>query len=206
LYTLQQAAEVEIVGLLTTVTEPYARISMHGVRQSLLEQQVAALKLPVHVVTIPADGDNDVYAARMGAALQTCMAQGVETVAFGDLFLEDVRAYREDNLAQIGMTGLFPLWERDTRELAGEFIELGFKAVVTCVDTETLDASFAGRMIDRAFLRDLPGEVDPCGENGEFHSFVFDGPTFAHPIPITTGETVLRDNRFCFCDLIPDDQ
>jgi uncharacterized protein (TIGR00290 family) len=206
LYTLRRSRRCTVAALLTTVNEHYQRISMHGVRQSLLEQQAAALGLPVHPVYLSQTSSNEEYEARMEAALRSYQSQGVEVVAFGDIFLEDLRAYRERNLARIGMSGLFPIWKRDTRELVQTFIHLGFKAVVTCVDTQALDAEFAGRMIDENFVRDLPPGVDPCGENGEFHSFVFDGPLFNQPVRISVGETVLRDERFCFCDLIPHDE
>jgi uncharacterized protein (TIGR00290 family) len=206
LYTLRRSRRHSVAALLTTVNEHYQRISMHGVRQTLLERQAAALGLPVHPVYLSQTSSNDEYESRMEAALRIYQSQGVETVAFGDIFLEDLRAYRERNLTRIGMSGLFPIWKRDTRELVHTFIRLGFKAVVTCVDTQALDAEFAGRMIDEDFVRDLPPGVDPCGENGEFHSFVFDGPLFRQPVRISIGEKVLRDERFCFRDLIPHDK
>lgn len=200
LYTLQQAGEHEVSALLTTITRDYDRISMHGVRRSLLHQQAEALGLPVLEVGISADAANAEYEASMEAVLVAYQQQGLEGVAFGDIFLEDLRAYREKNLEPLGLAGVFPIWKRDTRELATTFLQSGFKAAVACVDTQVLDASFAGRMIDEDFLRDLPKGVDPCGENGEFHSFVFDGPIFKQAVPITVGAKVLRDERFCFCD------
>jgi uncharacterized protein (TIGR00290 family) len=200
LYTLQQAGEHEIDALLTTITRDYDRISMHGVRRSLLHQQAQAIGLPVLEVGISANAANAEYEANMAAVLSAYQQQGIEAVAFGDIFLEDLRAYREKNLQVLDLTSVFPIWKRDTRELATTFLQLGFKAVVACVDTQVLDASFAGRLIDADFLRDLPAGIDPCGENGEFHSFVFDGPIFSHPIPITVGEKVMRDERFCFSD------
>ncbi len=203
LYTLRRSRRYTVAALLTTVNEHYQRISMHGVHQTLLEQQATAIGLPVHPVYLSQTSSNEEYEARMEAALLAYQAQGVGAVAFGDIFLADLRAYRERNLARIGMSGLFPIWKRDTRELVQTFICLGFKAVVTCVDTQAFDASFAGRMIDEDFVRDLPPGVDPCGENGEFHSFVFDGPLFKQPVRFSVGEKVLRDERFCFCDLIP---
>jgi len=202
---LRKGDECEIVGLLTTITEGYNRVSIHGVRQEFLDRQAAAAGLPLVKVRIPRDSSMAEYERRMGAALERCVSQGVSAVAFGDIFLEDIRADREAKLARAGLAGVFPIWKCDTHELARRFIEAGFKAVITCVDTELLDASFSGRAFDEQFLADLPDTVDPCGENGEFHSFVYDGPIFARPIPCRTGRTVLRDNRFCFCDLIATD-
>lgn len=205
LYTLQQQGDVAIVALLTTLTEGYDRISMHGVRRELLEAQAEALGQRLHQVFIPQQCSNEDYAARMEAAMRAFQAEGVTTCAFGDLFLEDIRAYREDNLAKIDMQAVFPLWGRETTALARDFIDLGFKAIVTCVDSKQLDPAFAGRIIDAAFLADLPDGVDPCGENGEFHSFVVDGPNFARPVACQTGEIVDREG-FIFCDLIPTSQ
>ncbi len=202
LYNLQQEAAVEIAALLTTLTEGYDRISMHGVRRELLEAQAEALGLRLYPVFIPQQCSNDDYAARMEAAMRAFQAEGVMTCAFGDLFLEDVRTYREDNLAKIDMQAIFPLWGRETTALAREFIDLGFKTIVTCVDSKQLDPAFAGRTIDAAFLADLPPGVDPCGENGEFHSFVYDGPNFTRPVACQTGEVVDREGFF-FCDLLP---
>jgi uncharacterized protein (TIGR00290 family) len=202
LYTLQLSRQYTVIALLTTVNQDYDRISMHGVRRSLLEQQAAALGLSVTPVYLSARSSNEEYEAQMEIGLRNVQADGIETVAFGDIFLIDLRAYRERNLARIGMSGLFPIWKRDTRELAQTFISLGFKAVITCVDTQALDEAFAGRLFDESFVRDLPDGVDPCGENGEFHSFVFAGPIFKQPLAISIGEKVLRENRFCFCDVL----
>jgi uncharacterized protein (TIGR00290 family) len=202
LYEIHKAGDYSVAALLTTVTEDYDRISTHGVRRVLLEQQAHALGLPLQKIHIPKDATNGVYESRLRAFLEEALGEGIETVAFGDIFLEDLRQYRERNLAQIGMKGLFPIWKRDSHELAGSFIDLGFKAVVVCVDTSFLDASFAGRVFDEEFLRDLPGNVDPCGENGEFHSFVTDGPNFQQQVGHVRGEVARRD-RFCFCDLLP---
>jgi len=202
LYTLRKAGEHEVVGLLTTVTRDYDRISMHGVRRTLLHRQAEAVRLPLYEVFISANASNAEYEQNMGAALAELQQQGVEGVAFGDIFLEDLRSYREKMLLPLGLAGVFPIWKRDTGELAREFLDLGFKGVVACVDTQVLDDSFAGRIMDAAFWRDLPPGIDPCGENGEFHSFVYDGPNFAHPIPVIIGEKVLREERFCFCDLV----
>jgi uncharacterized protein (TIGR00290 family) len=203
LHALQAAQEHRVTALLTTVTEGYDRISMHGVRRVLLERQAESLGLPLHAVLIPPQCINATYEARMKESLGEYLARGVQCVAFGDIFLEDLRVYRERNLAQIGMRALFPIWKRDTRELAQDFLRQGFRAITVCVDPRALDPSFAGRMLDQSFFADLPQSVDPCGENGEFHTFVFDGPIFQTPIHFSIGEKVTRDG-FCFCDLLPD--
>ncbi|MGB7230312.1 MAG: diphthine--ammonia ligase [Candidatus Acidiferrum sp.] len=202
LHALLQQKDVRVVALLTTVTEGYERISMHGVRRELLERQAQSIGLPLHEVRIPPQCVNPIYEARMEEALRAHFEQGVRKVAFGDIFLEDLRAYREKNLARIGMTALFPIWKRDTRDLARFFVANRFRAVAVCVDPKILPASFAGRDLDESFFRDLPSHADPCGENGEFHTFVFDGPIFQSPIPVRTGEVVHRDG-FVFCDLLP---
>ena len=193
---------VPIAALLTTVTETYDRISMHGVRRELLVQQAQSIGLPLHEVRIPPQCINAIYEARMEEALRIHYDAGVRTVAFGDIFLEDLRAYREKNLGRIGMSALFPIWKRDTHELIRDFHAAKFRAIAACVDPKVLDPSFAGRELDESFFRDLPPRADPCGENGEFHTFVFDGPIFQSPIPIRTGEVVNRDG-FVFCDLLP---
>jgi uncharacterized protein (TIGR00290 family) len=195
-------ADVEVVGLLTTISSAFGRVSMHGVREELLRRQVAELGLPCVEVRIPSPCPNEVYEEKMGAALVEVQARGVTHVVFGDLFLQDVRAYREAKLATIGMHGLFPLWGRDTKSLADEMLGAGMKATITCVDPRVLPASFAGRAFDRALLRELPAGVDPCGENGEFHTFVHAGPMFRAPIEIEVGEVVERDG-FVFADLLP---
>lgn len=202
LYALQADPTVRIEALLTTVTDQYDRISMHGVRRQLLSTQAAALGLPLTEAHIPAAASNAIYEEAFSAALAQHRARGVRRVVFGDLFLADIRAYRERQLAALGMTGIFPLWGLDTRKLAVEFIELGFEAVIACVDGAKLDATFAGRPFDQNLLRDLPAGVDPCGENGEFHTFVTDGPTFRWPVSYTTGVSVYRDG-YTFCDLVP---
>lgn len=202
LHALQQTPGVEVAGLLTTVTEDYDRISMHGVRRTLLEQQAAEAGLPLHVVLIPKECTNEQYEERMTAVLRGIRDAGVRRVAFGDLFLEDLRAYRESRLASFGMEAMFPLWGRDTAALAREFLRLGFAAVLVCVDTESLAAAFAGRSFDEDLLRDLPPGVDPCGENGEFHTFVHAGPVFRAPVPFRLGEVEDR-GRFQYCDLSP---
>jgi uncharacterized protein (TIGR00290 family) len=202
LHALLQQKQFRIVALLTTVTESYDRVAMHGVRRELLRQQAESLRLPLHEVFIPPQCVNAVYEERMEEALRIFYSQGIRNVAFGDIFLEDLRAYREKNLARIGMTALFPIWKRDTRELIRHFHQQRFRAIAACVDSKVLDRSFAGRELDESFFRDLPPRADPCGENGEFHTFVFDGPSFQYPIPIRTGEIVNRDG-FVFCDLLP---
>jgi uncharacterized protein (TIGR00290 family) len=202
LHALRAARECRIAALLTTVTEEYDRISMHGVRRALLERQAESLGLPLHAVLIPPQCINATYEERMREALAKHFARGVRRVAFGDIFLEDLRAYRENNLAKIGMQALFPIWKCDTRELAREFVRQGFRAITVCVDPRVLDPSFAGRELDAAFFAELPPGVDSCGENGEFHTFVFDGPVFKTPIAFHIGEKVVRDG-FYFCDLLP---
>jgi uncharacterized protein (TIGR00290 family) len=202
LWALRQQA-CEPAALITTVTDGYDRISMHGVRRELLVAQADAAGIPLVEVRIPPACTNDVYAMRLARAWQTAAPLSeVESVAFGDLFLEDVRAYREQQLVAEGRRGLFPLWGRDTGELAHEFIAAGFEAFIVCVDPRVLDASFAGRRFDERLLRDLPPGVDPCGENGEFHTFVYAGPIFAESIVCEVGEVVERGG-FVFCDLMP---
>jgi uncharacterized protein (TIGR00290 family) len=203
LHELQSTGAYRVLALLTTVTEQYDRVSMHGVRTTLLERQSESLGLPLEKVYIGKDASNAEYEAQMRDSLAYYKARGVSSVVFGDLYLEDVRRYREENLLKAGMKGLFPLWGRDTRELAHSFIELGFKAVITCVDSSLLDGTFVGRDFDERFLSELPPAVDPCGENGEFHSFVYDGPMFRGRILHEKGEIVLRDSRFYYCDLAP---
>jgi uncharacterized protein (TIGR00290 family) len=202
LHTLLRLPDVSIVALLTTVTETYDRISMHGVRRELLVQQAQSIGLPLHEVRIPPQCVNPIYEARMEEAMRVHYEAGVRSVAFGDIFLEDLRAYREKNLARIGMTALFPIWKRDTRELIRSFHAARFRAIAACVDPKVLDRSFAGRELDDSFFRDLPAGVDPCGENGEFHTFVFDGPIFRNPISVRVGEVLERDS-FIYCDLLP---
>lgn len=201
LHELKKQAHCEIVSLLTTVTEGHDRISMHGVRRTLLSEQAKALGYPLEEIAIPKDCPNEIYERRMRQSLEKFQAQGVSAAAFGDLFLTDIRAYREERMGRIGMRCVFPLWEKPTIELARHCIGLGFRAMVVCVDTRALGREFAGREYDESFLKDLPAGVDPCGENGEFHTFVYDGPIFNRPVFVERGETVLRDNRFCFCDL-----
>jgi uncharacterized protein (TIGR00290 family) len=203
LRTLRDEHGVEPHALVTTVTSSYDRISMHGVRRSLLKRQAGALGLPLVEVVIPPGCPNTVYELRWMEAFASARLEGVEEVAFGDLFLEDVRRYREVLLAREGKRGLFPLWGRDTTRLAYEFVTAGFRAVLVCVDPEQLDGSFAGREYDERLLADLPADVDPCGERGEFHTFVYAGPGFSEPIGCRLGDVVERDG-FVFCDLEAD--
>jgi uncharacterized protein (TIGR00290 family) len=202
LYELRKQAGYEVRGLLTSVNDHYGRISMHGVREDLLDAQAAAIGLPLHKIRLSEHPSNAEYEQKMRSALEEFKLQGIVHIAFGDLFLEDIRQYRLANLQKIGMQAVFPLWQRPTEILAREFIGLGFKAILCCVDGQALDAEFAGRAYDSSLLAELPAGVDPCGENGEFHSFVHDGPVFRHPIPLRIGERVTREQRFHFCDLL----
>jgi uncharacterized protein (TIGR00290 family) len=201
LWTLRDQG-IEPLALITTVTDEYDRISMHGVRRELLCRQAKATGIPLVEVRIPPGCVNEVYETRMAQAFASPPLSDVREVAFGDLFLEDIRAYRQTRLAANDMRGLFPLWGRDTGVLAREFIAAGFQAYIVCLDPRALDASFAGRAYDERLLADLPASVDPCGENGEFHTFVHAGPIFAEPIACQTGEVVEREG-FVFCDLKP---
>ncbi len=202
LFEIQQARDYRIASLLTTVTRDYDRISMHGVRRVLLEHQATSLGVPLHQVLITKGASNEEYETNLIEAVSTYRDRGIDSIVFGDLFLEDIKTYRDQFLARHDLRGIYPVWMRDTTEFIREFIELGFKAVLTCVDAKALDQSFAGRMIDHDFLAALPVNVDPCGENGEFHTFVYDGPNFAQPVAFSVGETVSRDG-FWFCDLVP---
>ena len=204
LAALQADPQYEVVALLTTFSEEAQQTQMHRVPAALLQTQADALGLPLHAVHVPLDPANTIYEARMQAALEHFQAQGVNACAFGDLFLEDIRAYRERNLARIGMQAVFPLWELDTPALARRFVAQGFKAIIVSVDTAQLSESFAGRYYDAAFLDALPSGVDPCGENGEFHSFVFDGPIFRQPVAFTPGERFSQGN-FCWFGIQPPD-
>jgi len=202
LHTLQTRDEFEIVALLTTVNRTHARVAMHAVREALLEIQARAAGLPLVTVPIPSPCPNEVYESAMAAAMEQARAEGVMHVAFGDLFLEDIRRYREERLAACNMTPVFPIWRRDTRRLADEMLAAGLSAIVTCVDPKRLAKEFAGRIWDEQFLRDLPPGVDPCGENGEFHTFAFAGPMFREPMAVQLGEIVERDG-FIFADVLP---
>ena len=203
LHALLTSSQCNVVSLLTTISEQYERISHHGVRVELLEQQAAALGIRLHKLYLhQTNCDIADYEAVMKKVMLEYKEKDVLTVAFGDVFLQDLREYREHNLAKVGMKGIFPIWHRDTTEIVQTFIDLGFKAYLTCVDGEKLGEEFAGRPIDADLIRDLPDGVDPCGENGEFHSFVYDGPIFQRPVGVGVGEVVLRDVRY-FADLVP---
>lgn len=226
LHKILQQPQYEILCLLTSISEPYQRISMHGVRTALLETQARHIGLPLVKMVIPEMPSMEDYERVMLQTINELKAQGAVYSAFGDIFLEDLRAYREEKLAQAGLKGLFPLWKEDTGQLIRTFIDMGFKTILTCVNEQYLDKSFAGRIIDHAFLDDLPEGVDPCGENGEFHTFVFDGPIFKEPVPFLKGEILYRkytpaessdtdcpsgdkeqnspyDYGFWYCDLLP---
>ena len=203
LHEIRRAQTYVVKELLTTVTTPYDRVTMHGVRRTLVRQQADAIGIPITEVAVPPSSSNAVYEREMGYAFARLQTEGIRRVAFGDIFLEDLRVYREEQLATWNLECFFPIWKRDTTELAHRFVEDGFKAVVACVNPAVLDASFAGRSFDETFLGDLPPGVDPCGENGEFHTFVFDGPIFQQPVRISLGQVVERDH-FVFCDLVPD--
>jgi uncharacterized protein (TIGR00290 family) len=200
LHALRQNGDISITGLLTTVTDDCDRISMHGVRRALLLRQAEEIGLRLQEVRIPPECVNPIYEARMKEAMLLQKESGVTSVAFGDIFLEDLREYRERNLALVGMKAVFPIWGRDTRELARGFWEMGFRAVAVCIDARKLSPEFAGRELDEEFFQDLPEGVDPCGENGEFHTFVYDGPIFSKRIAVERGEMAERDG-FYFCDL-----
>jgi uncharacterized protein (TIGR00290 family) len=203
LYHIQQSRNFEIIALLTTITSDFDRVSMHGFRTILLEQQAKAMNYKLEEVLITKNCTNQEYETQMKNALEKYKSQGINNVIFGDIYLDDVRKYREDNLKKIDMTGVFPLWKLDTEILANDFIKLGFKAIITCVDSTMLDGGFVGREFDERFLEELPENVDPCGENGEFHTFVYDGPIFDNKISIQRGDVVVKEGRFYFCDLLP---
>jgi uncharacterized protein (TIGR00290 family) len=202
LWTLLRDPAYEVRALLTTTTEVYDRVSMSGVREELLDRQAEVMALPLIKVRIPPACPNDVYEQRMASTLATEDFLGIDHVAFSDLFLEDVRAYREERLGRAGKHGVFPLWGKDTQELAHEMVRTGFKAIVVCVDPRVLDPSLAGRAFDFDFLEDLPPGTDPCGEKGEFHTFVWDAPMYRDSISCKTDQVVVRDG-FVYCDVIP---
>lgn len=202
LHVLTRDPEIQLGALLTTINEQFDRVAMHAVRRELLKEQARAAGLPLWTVPLPWPCSNDEYERRMREAVRQAVADGFTHVAFGDLFLEDVRRYREERLANSGLTPLFPLWGLPTSDLAVQMIEGGLRAVVTCVNPQLLDRSFAGRQFDRTFLSALPAGVDPCGERGEFHSFAYDGPMFDWPIAVRSGEIIERDG-FMFADILP---
>ena len=202
LFEARRSGLARIAGILTTVNTLYSRVAMHGVRTALLEQQIAALGLPAIRVPLPSPCPNEVYEARMAEVCTEIRSRGIDHILFGDLYLEDIRSYREARLETVGMHGLFPLWKRDTVVLAREMIDNGIVAHIVCLDPRRIDRAFAGRRFDAALLRELPASVDPCGENGEFHTVVVAGPMFRMPIEVAIGETVERDG-FVFTDVMP---
>ncbi|WP_298427494.1 diphthine--ammonia ligase [uncultured Kordia sp.] len=222
LYHILKNKEYNVTQLVTTVNKDYERVSMHGLREALLDAQVERLQLPLQKIYFPAEVSMSSYDATMKEATKKLIYEGYQYGIFGDIFLEDLRNYREEKLKEVGITGVFPLWKQDTKALLKELLVLGFKAITVCVNAKLLDESFVGRVLDEDFLNDLPDTVDPCGENGEFHTFVFDGPIFSSPIDFTIGEKVLKtyspskkdedscgtddsawDRAFWYCDLIP---
>lgn len=209
LYDLLNSNEYEVTLLFSAVTEEFNRTSIHGVREELLEAQAESIGIPLQKIRIPEQCSNEQYGSIMEKELASMKSQGIDHIAFGDLFLEDVRKYREQMLTPTGITPIFPLWGINTAELIHRFLSLGFRTITTCVDLTRLPENFSGREIDNEFLAELPAEVDPCGENGEFHSFVFDGPIFKKPIQFEIGQKKFSadiytgQTRFCFTDLIP---
>ena len=203
LHKIRQEGRYQVRALLTVLSQTYDRISHHGVRNALLQRQARSLNLPLESVYLSENASNEEYETKMTEVLPEYGRQGIKSVAFGDIFLEGIRKHREEKLALVSMKGVFPLWGEDTATLARRFIALGFKAVVCCVDPRRLEPSFTGREMDQRFLADLPPTVDPCGENGEVHSFVYDGPIFQNRIDHRVGEVVLRPNGNYYCDLLP---
>ncbi|MEH6656739.1 diphthine--ammonia ligase [Leeuwenhoekiella marinoflava] len=223
LYKVLAEKEFNITKLVTTVNADVDRVSMHGLRKELLDLQAERLRLPLEKIQLAGNVTMAEYSEILGAAAKRSVSEGNTHSIFGDIFLEDLKNYREEQLAQVGLKAVFPLWKKDTKELITEFIDLGFKAITVCVNGKYLDQSFAGRIVDHQFVADLPKNVDPCGENGEFHTFVFDGPIFSKPVEFKIGEQVKRkyepaksnddncfsddekpwDTEFYFCDLIP---
>ena len=213
LYEILQKMEYEIACLMSSVNDHYNRVSMHGVRIELIEQQAASIGLPLRQLRLPEMPSMEDYNREMFAIMQGFKDEGINYSIFGDIFLEDLKVYREGQLAKVGMQGIFPIWKRNTTELIEEFVDKGFKAILVCINEKHLDRSFAGRLIDKDFIKDLPAGVDPCGENGEYHSFVFDGPIFKTPIKFEVGEVVHRkyesgesknfDTGFYYTDLLP---
>lgn len=202
LHLLRQQPGIEVVGLLTTINGEFDRVAMHGTRRSVLEAQAAAAQLPLWSIPLPWPCSNEIYEQRMAEAARRAVTEGVDAIAFGDLFLRDVRLYREHQLASSGLQPLFPLWGIPTADLARDMISAGLGAKLVCIDSRRLDPAFAGRDFDARLLRDLPSAIDPCGENGEFHSCVYDGPMFLHPLALDPGETVNRDG-FIYADFMP---
>lgn len=202
LHTLKQGNEFDVVGLVTTINEKFERVAMHAVRDALLQQQADAAGLPIHRIPLPFPCSNEEYERRMQSFMDSIQEEGIECMAFGDLYLEDIRQYREQKLAGTGIEPIFPLWQIPTDALASTMVDGGLRARLTCIDPRQLDKRFAGRDYNQGLLSDLPRDVDPCGENGEFHTFAYDGPMFSQPIPVQPGETTERDG-FVFADLLP---
>lgn len=216
LYHLLQDKHYQVDLLITSINTHYDRVSMHGLRRALLEQQVKSIAIPHDTIDLPEEPTMEEYEQLMKKTVTDLTTEGYTTAAFGDIFLEDLKNYREEQLRNYTLDAVFPIWKRDTTALMQEFIELGFKAIVVCVKADLLDESFVGRTIDQDFIKDLPDNVDPCGENGEFHTFCFDGPIFNHPVSFEIGEKVYREYKapkeekkdhlgFWFCDLLPKD-
>ena len=210
LYYLLHDSNYSVEQLLTSVNSHYERVSMHGLRKELLQKQIEAIDIPGVTVELPAQPTNTEYEAILKAKVEELVADGFKCAAFGDIFLEDLKAYRENQLKPYGIDTVFPLWKKDTKKLLTQFINLGFKAITVCVDGSKLDSSFVGRLVDESFIADLPESVDICGENGEFHTFCFDGPYFKQPVAFTKGEIIMREydtngikSQFWFCDLQP---
>lgn len=201
LYQTLQSAEYEVISLITTITDEYNRISIHGVRKELLELQALSLGIDLKEIYIPKDSTNMEYESSLESALLFFNQLGINNVLFGDIFLEDVKKYRDKFLDRLSMRGLYPLWMRDSNELAYHFIHSGFKAIITCVDSTQLSEEFCGKEYNHDFLSNLPTKCDPCGENGEFHTFVYDGPIFKNKIEFDVGKSIMRDNRFYYTDL-----
>ncbi|MCF7916974.1 MAG: adenine nucleotide alpha hydrolase [Candidatus Omnitrophica bacterium] len=204
LYESQRAKKNQKLYFITTITQDYQRISMHGIREVLLDKQIDSLEGEVRKIFISKSSSNKEYEKKMKQALLNFKSKNILSIGFGDIFLEDLRRYREDKLRKLRMKAFFPLWKKDTKELAFRFIEKRFKAIVSCVDSCVLGKEFVGKQFDRSFLSKLPKGVDPCGENGEFHTFVYDGPNFKKKISYKLGKIVLKDKRFYYCDLEPD--
>lgn len=202
LHVLKSDPDVEICGLFTTLNEAFDRVAMHGVRRELVEAQAEAAGLPVHFIPLPHPCPNEIYEAKLGAFVEKMRDEGIEGMAFGDLFLQDIRSYREDKFTGTGIEPIFPIWGTPTDELAQQMVAAGLRAEISCLDPRQLPQSFAGRTFDRSCLAELPSSVDPCGERGEFHTFASAGPMFASPIPVIVGEIVTRDG-FVFADLLP---
>lgn len=205
LHVLRQQEDTEVVGLFCTFNKKFERGAMHAVRNELISKQAESIGLPLYLIPIPDPCSDKEYRTIMGDFIQRAKSQGIDSIAFGDLFLEEVRSYRETNLADTGIMPLFPLWGMPTKELSKEMINSGLRAKITCIDPKYLSADFAGNEYDKAFLEQIPDSVDPCGENGEFHSFVYDGPMFKNKVNICVGETVKR-GAFVYTDLLPEQE